>query len=365
VSSRVASLVLLVLALGRPRPALADASGVLWGGTGETVFEHRRADLRDPHFGMRLYPDHAVPGTLHGIPDPDAPGADARAGAPDGRHLFWDVALGERAPVVGWYNGAGSRSSRYARGVVLNLDAAAFVLLDFSAQSAAVINSDYRFGASVDFRPWSDAWDWLSLSLGYYHQSTHLADEYVLSAATIQGQGSPPQVNALLPYRANPSVEAFPLLASVDVPDGGGPVSLRVYGGSTLFARSELPIGRHAEYRAGAELRWAPERPSAAARPDGRPRRGRRGFELAYELLGQRRYHHVGPEPGPPLFEKEAGYWSTHHAVLMYAHNLDLERSSSNALAVGLELLWGRLQHGQLIEYATTKTGALSLAYYW
>jgi len=47
------------------QPAPRTFSGWELGATGETMFEHTRAGLRDPHFGMRLYRDDPVPGTLH------------------------------------------------------------------------------------------------------------------------------------------------------------------------------------------------------------------------------------------------------------------------------------------------------------
>jgi hypothetical protein len=362
----------LLLLLARPTSLQAEVAGPMWGGTGQTIFEHTRAHLRDPHFGMRLYADERVPGTPNRVSSPDVPDVDARAARGDHPHVFWDVAIGERAPLVGWYDPQ-PRSPRHTRGIALNLTVAAFVLLDLSAQSSAVINTDYKAGLSIDLRPWW--WDWadfVSLSLGYFHQSTHLGDEYVLSAATIQGMSSPPQVNPGLPYRANPTVEAFPMVLSLEAPWIPDPFSVRVYGGATAFAYSELPTGRSPEYRAGAELHWelgrdraAPILGAVAATLGARPRPRYRGLELAYEILLQHRYRHVGPTPGPPVFVTVEGYWQTHHAMLLYLYNLDSERSSSNAVAVGIELLWGRLQHGQLIEYATTRTVAGSLAYYW
>src|SRR5262249_26627686 len=82
------------------------------GATGETVFEHTRASLRDPHFGMRLYRDTQVPGTLHEVPDPTAADADALAAVSNGNHTFWDVAFGERMPLFSLYQ-VNPRRPRY------------------------------------------------------------------------------------------------------------------------------------------------------------------------------------------------------------------------------------------------------------
>lgn len=252
-----ASLVLLANPAGAQTadPPTAAVSGFDFGGTGETIFEHTRASLRDPHFGMRVYRAHKVPGTLSVISDPGSADADIRAALPDGSHKFWDVAFGERAPVMGWYDVHPTRSIRHARGVQLNIDAAAFLLLDFTAQSSAVINTDYRLGASVDLRPWRDGWDLLSLSVGFFHQSTHLGDEYTLSAGTIQ-DAAPPAANAALPYRANPSYLAFPATVSLDLSSEGAHwLTGRLYFGGTVFAQSELPQATHPEFRAGLEVR--------------------------------------------------------------------------------------------------------------
>lgn len=395
----------LAVALVAPA-ARADEGPSRWrfGGTGETVFEHTRASLRDPHFGMRVYLSDKVPGTLSPIDNPSSPDADARAAADTRPHIFWDVAFGERAPVLGWYDVHPTRSVRHARGFQLNIDAAAFLLLDFRAQSDAVINTDYRIGLSADLRPWSDGWDRLSFSVGAFHQSTHLGDEYVLSARTIQDTG-PPAVNPYLPFRGNPSYLAFPLTVSFDlVPDTLPQYSARLYAGGAVYAESGIPEETHPDLRGGIELRYgyperadggyappadsggvgqflerakhfglgasssAAEKPIApVAGPRGRTlRRGASAYMIAYELLAQRRFG-LAPNapPGTPIFASQDGYWLTHHVMAIWLWNLDTERSTSNALAFALEYIDGRNQHGQLIVYDSMRTVAASISYYW
>lgn len=385
-----------IVAPGAP-PTTQPFSGSEWGATGETVFEHTRAALRDPHFGMRLYCDQPVPGTLHTIPSPTAPGANLLAGAPNGRHLFWDVSFGERMPIFTWFN-VNPKRARYARGVQFDLDAAAFMLLDFSSQSAGVIDTDFRLGGSIDLRPWADGWEHMSLSVGFFHESTHLGDEYVLSAATIQANAVP-SVNTLLPYRANPSYEALPVTLSLDFPLDDSRFSLRAYGGATAYFWSALPNGAYpSEWRAGGELRWtshdgqnvglvAPETASlldriaanvkrrstgvhrdqvAGVQADrSRQRRGTFGFEAAYELLAKRRYDHVGPDPGPATFVAGTGSWYTQHAMLIGLYNLDTERSSSNAVGLSIDWIRGRSPFGQLTEYTRVDALAIGFEYYW
>jgi hypothetical protein len=409
-TAKVVGWVMLSLVVGAGAAARADegtVQGFAFGGTGETVFEHTRAALRDPHFGMRFYFAPKVPGTLSTISSTAATGSNANmlAAAPDHDHLFWDVAFGERAPVLGWYDVHPTRSLRHARGFQLNLDAAAFLLLDFDAQSSAVINTDYRLGLSGDLRPWREGWDRISLSTGLYHQSTHLGDEYVLSANTIQGNQAP-TANPFLPYRANPSYLALPATVSFDLaPDSHPEWSARVYLGGTVYFDSGVPEATHPDGRVGAELRygqpeWAddaaappapattnvgkfldaakryglghatlsgestPPAPAPAAR--GRVlRRGARSYVLAYEALIQREFFHVAADVGEPVFVTGAGHWVTQHVMAMLVFNLDTHRSTSNALAVSLEYIDGRNQAGQLTEYDTIRTVATALSYYW
>jgi hypothetical protein len=385
-----------------------EVAGLAFGGTGETVFEHTVASLRDPHFGVRFYVESKVPGTLSSVSDPASPDADARAAAKGGHHVFMDAAFGERAPLVGWYDVHPTRSVRHARGVQLNAEAAAYLLLDFDAQSQAVIDTDYRIGLALDVRPWLNGLDRLSLSVGAYHQSSHLGDEYVLSAHTIQA-GLPPEINPFLPYRANPSYYAFPITLSIDLGPADWPqYAMRLYGGATLYTDSQIPQATHPDERVGLELRFGPPAPTGVPEPastgaaapasggaqwpllsgarefgigagalgtaglaaargtHGRKlRRGARTWMLAYEALLQRQYFHDPAAPGRPVFILGSGHWLTHHAMAILLFNLDTLRSTSNALAISIEFIDGRNQRGQLIEYDTIRTGALAVSYYW
>jgi hypothetical protein len=95
--------------------------------------------------------------------------------------------------------------------------------------------------------------------------------------------------------------------------------------------------------------------------------RGTVSYVLSYEALSQRQYHH-DPDPlrrRQPVFVSGNGRWLTHHVVVMLVMNLDTERSTSNAIAGAVEYLDGRNQHGQLVEYDSVRTVALSISYYW
>jgi hypothetical protein len=385
------------VAPGAP-PAAEPFHGLEFGATGETIFEHTRAGLRDPHFGMRLYYAEPVPGTLSPIDGPYTPASDAAAAAVPGNHLFWDVSFGERLPVATYFD-VNPKHPRFARGAQLNLEAAVFMLLDFGSQSKGVIDTDYRLGGSLDLRPPAYGWEHLSLSIGFFHESTHLGDEYVLSAATIQGN-APPTANSQLNYRANPSYQSMPITLSVDVPFGTSHLSARGYGGVEKFFGTALPNGDFPSvWKLGAELRWTTVDGANAARavsPDAsitekikanflrrstgvqrdqitavkadraRKRRGAFAFEAAYEVLAKRRYEHVGVEPaGPATFVSASGYWYVQHAMVMALYNLDTERSSSNAVGFSVDWIYGRSPFGQLTEYTQLRTFAIAMQYYW
>jgi hypothetical protein len=382
-----------------PPPPAPEADGMLpWryevGATGETIFEHTRAGLRDPHFGMRFYYDEPIPGTLHTVANP-GPNSDPAAATPDGTHFFWDVSFGESMPVLTAYK-VDPDHARYAGGFQWNIDAAVFMLLDFSSQSAGVIDSDFRIGTSFDYRPWQRFWQHLSLQVGFFHESTHLGDEYVLSSGTIQGT-TPPAANMFLPYRANPSYESLPVTLSVDW-HFSREVSGRVYGGASKYFWSELPNEDFpSEWRVGGELRWtsladgltSPEatlpkdsdsllkraarnvlRRSTGLHPgeamDGnRDRRGPFGVELAYELLARRQYNHDNTMPRGNAFLPGHGFWYVQHATAIALYNLDTARSASNAVGLTFDWIQGRSPFGQLTQYAHVQTLAFGLVYYW
>lgn len=352
----------------------ATAGQLTWGPNGETVFEHTKASLRDPHFGMRFFLGTPPQGTLANVADPLAPNADAVAEqeALSDANLMWDVAFGERIPIVG-YVVPRDEQPRWSSGVQLNLDAAAFMLLDFSAQSSATINTDYLIGGSVDARPWSGTnLDHFSVMLGIHHLSSHLGDEYVLSAATVQSQ-RPPQVNSRLHYRANPSYTAFHTTVSADWiwRNNGNAISGRLYVGGRVFLDSTIEAANRPEQRVGFELALDPGSREIAVRDSAQKeyRKGRFSFQLAYELLFQRAFQlYPDPHPNVPVearFIKLDKTWVTHQARLWATYNFDQGHSKSRGLEAGFRYVDGRNQHGQLIEYDSVRQLGVDVAYFW
>jgi len=86
-------------------------------------------------------------------------------------HPFWDVSLGGRAGIVRY----GSTDPLWPEGYQLDIEGAAFPRLTLD-EARDLVSVDFRFGIPLTFRygPWE-------AKFGYYHLSSHLGDEYMLS----------------------------------------------------------------------------------------------------------------------------------------------------------------------------------------
>jgi len=168
------------------------------------------AGLRAPHTYMRVYEHRPVAFTRN-----------------QGReHRFWDVGFGGHFAWWGYTpDGSEPRSPMRARGVEVFWEPSAHALLDFSAQSNALINADYRIGLGVAGRslPWSWKGRRFSWRLKLLHESSHLGDEFVLdalkrdgllAAEVVGGGGSAGGERAFQRY--NVGYEALEFYASVD-----------------------------------------------------------------------------------------------------------------------------------------------------
>lgn len=121
-------------------------------------------DIRDPHNHMRFYRDDALTFT----------------DSTDNLHRLWDVSFGENFPLFGFdFSQAAQQGALRRPGIAFFIDGAAHMLLDFDAPSSAVINTDFRVGGGVSTRLWLP-FNCLSLRYRYFHESTHLGDEYTL-----------------------------------------------------------------------------------------------------------------------------------------------------------------------------------------
>ncbi len=103
---------------------------------------------------------------------------------------LWDVTLGGRVGILRFgpeavampttdastYDGAAHEEAAYPVGMQLDIEGAAFPRLSLD-RSRDMISSDFRFGMPLTFRPLaSGIWE---TKLGYYHMSSHLADEFI------------------------------------------------------------------------------------------------------------------------------------------------------------------------------------------
>lgn len=130
-------------------------------------FKPLLADIRNPQFYMRVYRDQAVkfsnPANL-------------------GKHFFWDVSYGSFFPLVGCnFKSAPANNKMEVSGATLFAEASAHMLLDLSAPSADVINTDFRIGGGLAARL-PGRWRNISVRYKFFHESTHIGDEYVLTA---------------------------------------------------------------------------------------------------------------------------------------------------------------------------------------
>jgi hypothetical protein len=103
-----------------------------------------------------------------------------------GTRQVWDITLGKELPIFGRFTGVGDPElspGDWWWGVFLPVGF--HMVEDFKDPSAPIINTDYRFGASLKYmRGLDNRW-----SLGFKfepfgHESTHLGDEYSLAGRT-------------------------------------------------------------------------------------------------------------------------------------------------------------------------------------
>ena len=222
---------------GTPRWAAVWLAALLLGGCASSeerrplVLDNRAyypammADHDAPLSYLGVYVDQPIP---HTVTSEKLKGAE---GALSGRHLFFNVGLGERLALAGFdYPADGLRPHR---GAALYLDAQIRLIMDFFAESIAVLDTDFHIGFGVMGRGlpwWSDApWlDHVAWDLKLYHESTHIGDEYLGDALERRDAGEPEFSDF---RRVNVAFEAVKLSLAVDGDVPGVPaLKGRVYG---------------------------------------------------------------------------------------------------------------------------------------
>ncbi len=131
-------------------------------------FKPMLANIRSPQFHMRVYRDQAVQFSNSTL---------------SGKHTFWDVGFGGLFSMFGFsFEDKPGGHIMAKTGLDFFLDASAHMLLDFNTLSSDVINTDFRIGGGVAMRL-PDKLKNFSLLSKFFHESTHIGDEYTLAAS--------------------------------------------------------------------------------------------------------------------------------------------------------------------------------------
>ena len=98
-------------------------------------------------------------------------------GLPAGTHWYWDSTLGARIGIVRF----GSPTGAYPQGFQFDVEGAIFPRQNSNGRM--LIATDYRVGLPVSF-----GWRRYQTKFGFYHVSSHMGDEYILSTLQSLGQ---------------------------------------------------------------------------------------------------------------------------------------------------------------------------------
>lgn len=93
---------------------------------------------------------------------------------------IWDIALGGRAGLWRY----GNDNPDWPEGWEMDIEGAVFPRLDPFGESTPLLSQDYRFGIPLTYG--RGKWQF---KLGYYHISSHLGDEYILTEDPDHGAG--------------------------------------------------------------------------------------------------------------------------------------------------------------------------------
>ena len=97
-------------------------------------------------------------------------------GLPAGTHWYWDSTLGARIGIVRF----GSPTGAYPQGFQFDVEGAIFPRQNSNGRM--LIATDYRVGLPVSF-----GWRRYQTKFGFYHVSSHMGDEYILSNPPVIG----------------------------------------------------------------------------------------------------------------------------------------------------------------------------------
>jgi Protein of unknown function (DUF1207) len=183
----------------RPAPRIGEPlEGVLL--PDNDVFRPILADQREPRFYTDYRRVHFRFSNSEQLAEGKGPDIDAALVAFGGEFGLW-----------------GLRQRRGCDGLQVSLFGVVFAQFNLDASSADLLNADYVVGPMVTYRsgPWSGR-------LRFYHQSSHLGDEFLLNYGIANGV-----------QRQNLSVEVVDLLVSLE------DTWWRVFGGGGLIVLSD------------------------------------------------------------------------------------------------------------------------------
>lgn len=177
------------------------------------------------------------------------------------------VALGTYFPVASGFLAHSGASQ-------IGLQGAVFALFNLDAESKDLINADYWIGVPISYR--RGAWSYL---LRYYHQSSHLGDEFILGNPGFNRVNlSYEDVEGLVSYErerfrfyggggyivsSEPDLDPRHLQAGVEYTRPGAIAGLDFFAAADVQAAEELDWATSRSYLLGVELRTATTRRTA------------------------------------------------------------------------------------------------------
>lgn len=303
-------------------------------------FRPMLANLREPHNHMRVYGG-------------DSPEFARKDGV--GLLGYWDVGFGERFYMAGIGDTTTTRRGPLRlSGYALFIDGSGHMLLDFDSESNAVINTDFRVGAGIAWRSYIQPA--VAVRLRWFHESTHLGDEYILQANGHE------RADEFRRYNVSYEVQPWPeVYISLDepVPTGQGswPAYRRIYGGwrrvsrdahegfDRAFNPTEPLLTKRNEYHIGGELffrGW----PADLVVQSPLDILKYSYLVCAVDLHRQSRYDTVAPE----------GMWAV-NAVVGIVYGEELAHQTLHTVRYQLNYYRGRNPHGEFRREKVTYVG--------
>ncbi len=152
-------------------PAFANGDDKWWAFVDRAYYEPLIAGVREPHLSALALGWATSPAYVE---------------TSDTRLRIWDIDAGAEIPIVGWESalpvGGDRRVPNGQFGVGLWIPIDIHVIELFGIKSNPILNTDYRFGGMLKLQYGVAPQQWLSGRIHIGHESTHLGDEYSITA---------------------------------------------------------------------------------------------------------------------------------------------------------------------------------------